>query len=79
MAFIRPFIFAGAALAAACTLAPLTSAQAQAQEGGTLGKIKTSGAITFGYRESSFGFSYLDSNLKPIGYSIDICNRILVD
>ena len=75
MAFFRPSILAGAALAAVCTLTAFTFAQAQ--EGGTLAKIKTSGAITFGYRESSFGFSYLDGNLKPIGYSIDICNRIV--
>ncbi|MBB1604501.1 amino acid ABC transporter substrate-binding protein [Variovorax sp. UMC13] len=52
-------------------------AAAQAQEGGTLAKIKASGAITYGYRESSFGFSYLDANLKPVGYSIEICNRIV--
>lgn len=52
-------------------------AAVQAQEGGTLAKIKASGAITYGYRESSFGFSYLDANLKPVGYSIEICNRIV--
>lgn len=50
---------------------------AQAQDGGTLAKIKSSGAITFGYREASFGFSYLDGTGKPVGYSIDICNRIV--
>ena len=52
-------------------------AAVQAQEGGTLAKIKASGSITYGYRESSFGFSYLDANLKPVGYSIEICNRIV--
>jgi glutamate/aspartate transport system substrate-binding protein len=52
-------------------------AAVHAQEGGTLAKIKASGAITYGYRESSFGFSYLDGSQKPVGYSIDICNRIL--
>jgi glutamate/aspartate transport system substrate-binding protein len=65
----------GATFLAACLLLPI--AAVQAQEGGTLAKIKSSGSITFGYRESSFGFSYLDANLKPIGYSIDICNRIV--
>ena len=75
MAFARPSPFAFAALMAACALLPLTTALAQ--EGGTLAKVKASGAITFGYRESSFGFSYLDANLKPVGYSIDICNRIV--
>ncbi|WP_219209609.1 transporter substrate-binding domain-containing protein [Variovorax boronicumulans] len=52
-------------------------AAVQAQEGGTLAKIKATGAITYGYRESSFGFSYLDASLKPVGYSIEICNRIV--
>ena len=53
------------------------SAGAMAQSSPTLDKIKDSGAITLGYRESSFGFSYLDSNLKPVGYSMDICYQIL--
>jgi len=75
MAFARLSPFAFAALMAACTLLPLTTAQAQ--EGGTLAKVKASGAITVGYRESSFGFSYLDASLKPVGYSIDICMRIV--
>ncbi|MDM0022721.1 transporter substrate-binding domain-containing protein [Variovorax saccharolyticus] len=74
MVFARLSTLACAALMA-CALLPLTAAQAQ--EGGTLAKVKSSGAITFGYRESSFGFSYLDGNLKPVGYSIDICNRIV--
>nr|WP_260602388.1 transporter substrate-binding domain-containing protein [Variovorax sp. MHTC-1] len=52
-------------------------AAVHAQDGSTLAKVKASGTITFGYRESSFGFSYLDSNLKPVGYSIEICNRIV--
>jgi len=48
-----------------------------AQSAPTLDKIKSTGAITLGYRESSFGFSYLDANLKPVGYSMDICYKIL--
>ena len=75
MAFARLSPFAFAALMAACALLSLTTAQAQ--EGGTLAKVKASGAITVGYRESSFGFSYLDASLKPVGYSIDICMRIV--
>ena len=66
-----PFSFL---LAAALVLPALC---ASAQENDTLAKIKASGAITFGYRESSFGFSYLDANLKPVGYSIEICKRIV--
>ena len=43
---------------------------------GTLKKVKETGAITLGIRESSFPLSYLDANQKPIGYHIDVCNRI---
>jgi len=69
-----------AILAAALTVASfslLTAGAASAQEASTLAKIKASGAITFGYREASFGFSYLDGDAKPVGYSIDICKRIV--
>ena len=52
------------------------SLSAQAQDA-TLKKIKDSGAITLGHRESSFGFSYNDGSGKPVGYSIDICMRIV--
>jgi len=55
----------------------LASMGTMAQSSSTLDKIKSSGAITLGYREASFGFSYLDANLKPIGYSMDICAHIL--
>jgi len=63
------------ALIVTAAFALLPSA-ASAQES-TLARIKSSGAITFGYREASFGFSYLDGGGKPVGYSIDICNRIV--
>ncbi|MBB6576630.1 glutamate/aspartate transport system substrate-binding protein [Comamonas odontotermitis] len=62
------------AMAAAMVCA---AAGAMAQSAPTLDKIKSTGAITLGYRESSFGFSYLDANLKPVGYSMDICYKIL--
>ena len=54
----------------------LLPSAASAQES-TLARIKSSGAITFGYREASFGFSYLDGGGRPVGYSIDMCNRIV--
>lgn len=43
----------------------------------TLAKIKDSGQITMGIRESSLPLSYLDADQKPVGYHIDICNRIV--
>ena len=45
---------------------------------GTLAKVRASGAITLGYRESSIPFSYLSPRGEPIGYSIDLC-KLLVE
>jgi len=44
---------------------------------GTLRKVKETGTITLGIRESSYPLSYLDSSQTPIGYQIDLCNRIV--
>jgi glutamate/aspartate transport system substrate-binding protein len=44
---------------------------------GTLKKIKETGAITIGFRDSSIPFSYLDDSQKPIGFAIDICYRVV--
>ena len=50
----------------------------QAQElTGTLKKIKDTGTITLGYRESSIPFSYLDDKQKPIGYAMDLCEKVV--
>jgi glutamate/aspartate transport system substrate-binding protein len=52
-------------------------AAGHAQESDTLKKIAERNELVVGYRESSIPFSYLDDNQKPIGYSIDICLRIV--
>ena len=44
---------------------------------GTLEKIKDTGTIVIGHREASIPFSYLDDKQKPIGYSMDICYRVV--
>jgi glutamate/aspartate transport system substrate-binding protein len=63
----------GLALAAA-----LLSGRAGAEElTGTLKKIKETGAISIGYRDSSIPFSYLDDSQKPIGFAMDICYAIV--
>ncbi len=43
----------------------------------TLQKIKDTGTITIGHRESSIPFSYLDGNQKPVGYSMELCNKVV--
>ena len=62
-----------------CALAGLmVTGSANAQElTGTLKKVKETGSITIGYRESSVPFSYLDDNQKPVGYAMDICYKVV--
>src|SRR5271154_4144787 len=51
---------------------------ARAEEpSGTLRKIKETGGIALGFRDSSIPFSYLDDNQKPIGYAMDICYAVV--
>jgi glutamate/aspartate transport system substrate-binding protein len=70
---MKPLRMIGLAVAAA-----FCAGQANGEEfTGTLKKIKETGAITIGYRDSSIPFSYLDDNQKPIGFAIDICYKIV--
>ncbi|CCF00961.1 putative ABC transporter substrate-binding protein (plasmid) [Sinorhizobium fredii HH103] len=43
----------------------------------TLDRIKSAGAITIGYRESSIPFSYLGADQQPIGFSLDLCADVI--
>jgi glutamate/aspartate transport system substrate-binding protein len=61
-------------VAAATLFAGPTSAQDLA---GTLKKIKDTGAITLGHRESSVPFSYYDDRQQVVGYAMDLCARIV--
>jgi glutamate/aspartate transport system substrate-binding protein len=54
----------------------VTPASAQ-QLTGTLKKIKDTGAITIGHRESSVPFSYYDDKQQVVGYAMDLCMRIV--
>ena len=45
----------------------------------TLGKIKESGAVTMGVRESSGSLSYTLGDGKYAGYHVEICQRVLAD
>lgn len=44
---------------------------------GRLEKIKSTGEIALGHRDSSIPFSYLDDQQKAIGYSMDICYGVV--
>ncbi|MEN9985175.1 MAG: hypothetical protein RI925_677 [Pseudomonadota bacterium] len=67
-----PIRFTALAIAAALCATP-----ALADDLPTLQKIKSSGTIVVGHRESSIPFSYLDGNQKPVGYSMDLCNKVV--
>lgn len=65
-------------LAAAAIAIGLSPATLQAQDlTGTLAKISEAGEIVIGHRESSVPFSYLNENQEPVGYSIDLCMKIV--
>jgi glutamate/aspartate transport system substrate-binding protein len=53
------------------------SSNASAQVTGTLKKIQDSGSITIGHRDASIPFSYYDDKQQPIGYSMELCMRIV--
>lgn len=44
---------------------------------GTLQKVAEKGEITIGHRDSAIPFSFLDGQQEPIGFSIDICRKIV--
>lgn len=58
----------GAAIAATLIASPVMAEELT----GTLKKIKDSGTITLGHRDSSIPFSYLAGKPEPVGYSHDI-------
>jgi glutamate/aspartate transport system substrate-binding protein len=59
-------------VAVAATAATIFATPVIAQESGTLQKIKETGSITLGHRESSIPFSYYDDKQQVIGYSQEL-------
>lgn len=60
-------------LSAAIAVALISTPVFAAELTGTLKKIKESGTITLGHRDSSIPFSYIaDASGKPVGYSHDV-------
>ncbi|MDG0852654.1 amino acid ABC transporter substrate-binding protein [Roseateles puraquae] len=64
-------------LAASAALAALWCSGAQAGDGPTLARIRDTGVIVLGYRPASLPFSYLDAQLRPTGYTVELCDRIV--
>jgi len=73
---MKKHLFAIAAATLAASLFPLGAA---AQAVDTLAKIKTSGVITMGVRESSGALSYTLGEGKYTGYHVEICQRVIAN
>ena len=58
---------------AIATLSFASHAATAQEQAGTLEKIRSTGTITIGHRESSIPFSYYDNNEKVVGYAMDLC------
>jgi ABC-type amino acid transport substrate-binding protein len=71
-----------AVMLAGCLAAAALSTWAQSDEppvelGGTLAKVRASGSVTIAYRASSIPFSFLSPRGEPIGYSIELCRKLV--
>ena len=64
-------------LAGAGLLASMAFGASAQELTGTLKKIKDTGTITIGHRESSIPFSYLDDKQQPVGYAMDLCGKVV--
>jgi len=67
-------IFLSTALALGLTMSPTSFAASP-----TLDKIKSTGAVTMGVRESSIPMSYTTGDSRFDGYHVEICRMILAD
>jgi len=64
---------------ATLTLALLASGAVFAQATDTLAKVKASGVITMGVRDSSGALSYTLGDGKYVGYHVEICQRVIAN
>jgi glutamate/aspartate transport system substrate-binding protein len=71
---MKPLLKILAALLAAAAMSASVNAQ---QLTGTLKKIKDTGSIVIGHRESSIPFSYYDDKQRVVGYAVDLCLKIV--
>jgi len=64
-------------IATACLLVGASAPGKTQSLEGTLKKVKETGTITIGHRDSSIPLSYLDDKLQPIGFSIELCKHVV--
>lgn len=71
-----PAIAAALTVAAGGARAQAPAADAPAPQPPTLQKIRSTGVITIAHREGSVPFSYLDGDRHPVGYAVELCQRV---
>ena len=49
-----------------------------ALQAGQLDTIKQTRQMTIAHREASIPFSYFDADKRPVGYSVDICQKLVI-
>lgn len=64
------------ALCAIAVAVSVTLVAGAAQAQSRVDTIRQTGAITLGHPETSVPFAYLDGNQKPVGYTVEICEKI---
>jgi glutamate/aspartate transport system substrate-binding protein len=69
-------LLAGALAASGCASGAATEPPSPPT---TLEKIKSTKTIALGYRDSSVPFSYVGPTKEPMGYSVDLCTRVVED
>jgi ABC-type amino acid transport substrate-binding protein len=62
---------------AACAALSLVAGASHAQDQTTLAKIQNVNLIAIGHRETSVPFSYVDAGNNVIGFSQDLCNKVI--
>jgi glutamate/aspartate transport system substrate-binding protein len=64
-------------LGAVLVLGTSVNAMADAGDSSVLKRIDERKVVNIGHRETSIPFSYMDASGKPVGYSVDICLKIV--
>lgn len=59
-----------------CVMSLLACFFANATHADTMSRIRESGEFRLGHRQSSMPFSYVADNGAPVGYTVDICQKI---
>jgi glutamate/aspartate transport system substrate-binding protein len=67
---------AGAPPKAALPAAPVADPEKPAEKIDTLRRIRDTGTLLIGVRETSVPFSFIDAQKQPQGYSVDLCLRV---